>query len=308
LKTQIKIVSICLVFIFACNNDDDTIEEIQHVTPVFVTELNPIDNEGETTDVSKNVIQGIASFENGWFVTQHSGTSTLLINYLDANGASLFHTRLVLNSHGQDLSLEQISDNQLFLYTTKGTFGENRNTGILKLNVSLPTATNGERDWSQTNISVDSEYNLDYNNCTPTLNKDKTQFAIRSAESILIHSKQNIESQNFEPTSIFQLHSEQIRDNGNFSMFFQGIAMKDNLIYCLAGNEKLITHKNIYVYNQNGTILDKFLFDINDMPQNFYEKFEPEALDIKDNELYFSIMTKSQTIEGNIKNLYKLTL
>jgi hypothetical protein len=295
--------------ILACNNDDDTIvEETQHVTPTFVAELNPVDDEGTPFDVSRNVIQGIASFENGWFVTQHSGTSILLINYLDANGVSLFHTRLTINSHGQDLSLEQVSDNQLYLYTTKGTFGGNRNTGILKLNVLLPSTNNGERDWSQTNISVESEYNLDYSNCTPTLSDDKTQFAIRSAESILIHTKQNIESQNFTPTSIFQLHSEQTRDNGNYSMFFQGIAMKDNLIYCLAGNQRLSTHKNIYIYNQNGEVLDKFLFDKNDMPQNFHNKFEPEGLDVKDNTLYFSIMTKSEIQEGNIKYLYKLTI
>lgn len=296
--------------ILACNNnDDETIaEEIQHVTPTFVTQLNPIDDEGVETDVSRNVIQGIASFENGWFVTQHSGTSVLLINYLDENGISLFHTRLSINSHGQDLSLEQTSNNQLNLYTTKGPFGGNRNTGILKLNVSLATINNGERDWSQTNISVKSEYNLDYNNCTPTLSNDKTQFAIRSAESILIHNKADVESQNFAPTNIFQLHSEQTKDNGNYSMFFQGIAMKDDLIYCLAGNEKLATYKNIYVYDQNGIVKNKFLFDKNDLPQNFYNKFEPEALDIKDNLLYFSIMTKSEIQEGNIKYLYNLTI
>ena len=229
-----------------------------------------------------------------------------LINYLNENGVSLYHKRFSLSSHGQDLSLEQISDNELYLYTTKGIFDGNRNTGILKLNVLLPELNNGERAWSETDITIASEYNLDYNNCTPTLSDDKTQFAIRSAESILIHKKQNIENQNYTPTNVFQLHSEQVTDNGNFSMFFQGIVMKDNLIYCLGGNAKLESHKNIYVYNQSGVVLDKFVFDKNDFPQKFYNKFEPEGLTFKDNELYFSIMTKSEVQDGNIKYLYKL--
>jgi len=294
-----------LFIIFSCDDDEQVVDTtIPHVKPTYIATLNPIDDLGATTDVSKNVIQGIASFENGWFVTQKSGNSILLINYLDENGVSLYHKRLLINSHGQDLSIEQISANELYLYTTTGTFGNTRASGILKLKVSL----NDARDWSLTEIDAEATYNLNYTNCTPSLSEDNTQFAIRSFHSILIHNKQGIESLNFNITTQFELNEEQLRDNGNFSMFFQGIAMKDDLVYCLAGNEKVGTEKNIYVYNQDGTVSEKYIFDRTDFNQTFYEKFEPEGLTIKDNQLYFTIMTKSQTETGNIKYLYNLTL
>lgn len=300
---------ISVFVVCSCSKDDDNQKDASaHITPTFVTSLNPEDEDGQSYNVSNNVIQGIASFEDGWFVAQTSGNSVLLINYLNASGESLFKKRLYVDSHGQDLSVEIISENELYLYTTIGAFGENRNTGILKLKVSLSSIANNQRDWLSTSIIVDNQYDLNYSNSTPALSEDKSQFSIRSANTIYVHNKTNVESLNFNPQYIFQLHPEQLSDNGNYSMFFQGIAMKNNNVFCLAGNEKIGTHKNIFVYNQNGMVTDKFTFDRNDFSQNFYDKFEPEALAFKNDDLYFSIMTKSEFATGNIKYLYKINL
>ena len=288
-----------LLFI-SCSNTEETTEIELKDIPVFVTELNPVDD--------NNVIQGIASFENGWFVTQKSGTSLLLINYLDNNGVSLYHKRFSLNSHGQDLSLEHVSENQLHLFTTKGSFDGNRNTGILKFSITLPDKVNNERDWTQLNITVENEYNLNYIHATPTLDEEKQQFAIRSNNTILIHNKELIDANDFTSSNHFQLNDSQLIDNGNFSMWYQGIAMKNNLVYCLTGNDKLATHKKIYVYSQNGIVTKKFTFDKDDLGQNFLDKFEPEGLTFKNNELYFTIMTKNNINIGNIKYLYKIAI
>ncbi len=295
--------------LIACDKteeDDGVI--ITRVTPTFITTLHPVDDEGVSNDVSENVIQGIAAFEDGWFVTQKSGTSILLINYLDENGLSLFHKRFSLNSHGQDLSLEQISDNELYLYTTMGTFGETRNTGMIKLYVSLPELVNNERDWSLMEITSGDGYALNYSNATPTLDESKQKFAIRSKYTILVHDREHLENLDFTPEYHFELNNSQLTDNYNFSMWFQGIAMKDNLVYCLTGNEQLKTEKKIYVYNPNGIATSKMFFTKNDFNQEFYEKFEPEGLAFKDNELYFTIMTKSEAVVGNVKYLYKLKI
>lgn len=298
-----------VIVICSCSKDDDNQKYVSaHIMPTFVTSLHPVDEEGQSYNVANNVIQGIASFEDGWFVAQTSGNSVLLLNYLNAYGESLFRKRIYVDSHGQDLSVEVISENELYLYTTIGAFGENRNTGILKLKVLLSSIVNDQRDWSSTSITVENQFDLNYSNSTPALNEDKSQFAIRSANTIYVHNKTNVESLNFNPQYNFQLHPEQLSDNGNYSMFFQGIAMKDNNVFCLAGNEKIGTHKNIFVYNQNGLVTDKFTFDRNDLSQNFYDKFEPEALTFKNDELYFSIMTKSEVTTGNIKYLYKINL
>ncbi len=292
------------------DSETNPVNEEIHVTPTFITELRPIDDEGTTKDVSKNVIQGMASFEDGWFVTQTSANSTLLINYLDSEGKSLFHQRLSLDSHGQDLSLEQISDTELYLYTTIGDFDDNRSTGLLRLSVTLPASINGVRDMSLVSISPDREYPLNYTHATPAISEDKSHFAIRSNNTILVHEKQNIENDSYESAYHFELNSEQLKDNENRTMWFQGIIMTENLVYCLTGNAQLTTEKKIFTYDQSGITEDKYVFDADDFDQTFAEKFEPESLALIGNELYFTIMTKEITnLEiGNIKYLYKISI
>lgn len=302
-----KILIPILLLIASCDKKDPIIEnQNEHTLPVFISTLNPVDDEDASYNVSKNVIQGIASFENIWFVSQKSGNSILLFNILDEDGNSLYHKRLNISSHGQDLTFEQISENELFLYTSQGDFEDTRNTGLVKLKVSLSDKLNNERNWSLTDITVEKEYNLNYTNSTPAINEEKSKFAIRSKNTILIHKKELIIDSVFSYENRFTLNSKQLKDNKNFSMWFQGIAMKNNQVYCLTGNQQLTTEKKIFVYNESGIVEKKYIFDTNDLKQEFYEKLEPEGLTFKENKLYFTIMTKKENQEGNIKYLYKI--
>ncbi len=306
-----KIISIFIlsVILISCDDDDINIDDgITHIKPEFIVELFPKDDAGIGQSVSKNVIQGITSFENGWFTTQKSNGGIFLINYINANGVSLFHKRFTYNAHGQDLSLEQLSENQIMLYTTKGTFGETRNTGITKLLVDLSPAVGGVRDWSMTDITLDNQYNLDYTNSTPTLNEAKDKFAIRSKNTILVHDKLTLESSNFTPLYRFELHSEQLIDNGGYSMFFQGIAMKEDIVFCLTGNGEFGTEKKIFSYNSIGQVQNRYVFDRNDLNQPIIDKLEPEGLSFINDNLYFTIMTKPSDLDGNRKYLYKIDL
>lgn len=297
------------VFLFiSCNNDVNEItivEDTIRISPTFVTTLNPVDDNG---NISNNVIQGITSFENGWFVTQKSGNTILLLNYLDQNGVSLFNTRLPLTSHGQDLSLEKISDNELYLYTSQGDYNNDRDTGMLRLYVQLAASVNDIRDWSQTVVSFDHQYDFNYGNSTPTISEDKSKFAIRSYNTIFVHEAENVLNQQFTDSNHFQLNNAQLIDNKGYSMWYQGIAMQNDYVYCLTGNGNLYSNKKIYKYNSQGIVVGKLAFDKTAVSQEIAIKFEPEGLAIKNEELYFTIMTKSETIAGNIKYLYKTNI
>ena len=91
-------------------------------------------------------------------------------------------------------------------------------------------------------------------------------------------------------------------------MWFQGIAMKNDFIYCLTGNEKLDSHKKIYKYNQEGIAVQKLVFDKTNIAQEIAIKLEPEGLSILGNKLFFTIMTKNELSTGNIKYLYSIDL
>ena len=294
---------LCILIFAACKKDEAKLDVAEErVTPKLITQLHPVDDELVSYKVSNNVIQGITAFENGWFTTQTSANTTLLINYLDANGNSLFHKRLSVDSHGQDLSLEVISNNELYLYTSIGPFNDNRNTGILRLKVQLTE----NRDWNQATISIDRIYALNYSNCTPSLNTTKDKLAIRSKNSVLVHLKENIEANNYSPLYHFDLNEGQLKDNEHRNMWFQGIAMQNDLVYCLTGNATETSHKKIFVYNDKGLVTKKYFFDKKDFDIEIDLKFEPESLYLLDNKLYFLIMTKNSEMEGNIKYLYRV--
>jgi len=296
-------------FLLSCESESVE-EEIfeEYVTPKLVTPLYPVDDPDVATDISARVIQGFAHFEDGWFVTQTLNESYLLVNYLNEQGISLFHERIPVNSHGQDLSIETISDNEIILYTTTGTFSGMRESGILKLHVYLPEKINNQRDWSQTLITIDNTFDLDYINCTPSYNDLSQRFYVRSNISILSHSKTALETGNFIPDSHFEINPDQLTDDGGFSMWFQGIISSSDLVYCLTGNDKIGTLKKIFKYDNRGVVLKKYVFNRNNFELEINEKFEPEGLDIIDNEIFFTIMTRNFDNTVNDKFLYKFSL
>jgi hypothetical protein len=270
----------------------------------FLVELKPVDS-NKAYDRSINVIQGIAAFENGWFTSQTSANKYLLINYLNKDGESEYNIRISINSHAQDLSLEQVAPNILYLYTTLGHYNKEGASGLLRLKVELPEEINGKRDMSKLNIKVDKSYHLSLNNSTPTLSEDKKTFAIRSGNSILVTSKESILNDELNSNMIqFKLDKTQLKD-GYSHLWFQGIALKNNLVYCLTGNNSLDSPKYIYVYNLKGEVVEKHNIDKNKFAKSIGHKYEPEGLTFVGNNLYYTIMTKGKT-GGNKKFLYRL--
>ena len=298
-----------IVVIISCNKDDDNPELKPEVvfTPEFVVKLVPEDRGSiaDPSDRSINVVQGLASFEGGWFTSQTSQSKFLIINYLGSDGVSQFDIKLDLNSHAQDLSLEIISDNELYLYTSEGFFKDGdvaRGSGMVRLHVTLPAKTNGDRDMSKIIIVEDKQYDLNYINSTPTISEDKSKFAIRSNHTIHVNSKENIDDGIYnEVIYRFELDGDQS------SSWFQGIAMKDDLVYCLTGDNKITSVKKLFVYDNRGVAISKSIFYLEDFGLDAKTKLEPESLTFVGDDLYMCIMTeKPDGASGNLKFLFKL--
>ncbi len=272
----------------------------------FITELKPVDS-GKEYDRSINVIQGIASFEDGWFVSQTSAGKYLLINYLNSSGESVYNTRILIDSHAQDLSLEQVSDTELYLYTTVGSYNKKGASGILRLKVILPDKKLGKRAMKQLKIVQDKVFDLGFDNSTPTINEEKNKFAVRSGNKVVINSKEALLNGNFSENAIkFPINVSQLKDAENY-LWFQGIAMKDDLVYCLTGNNSIDSPKYIFVYNLKGEVIKRMTLNHNDFAKSIGHKYEPEGLTFVGNTLYYTIMTKGKT-GGNRKFLFKLNL
>jgi len=269
----------------------------------YEVHLKPENDEGYY-DMSINVIQGIASFEDGFFTTQTSMGKYFLINYLDNSGNSLYNHRFNIDSHGQDLSLEQVSENEVHLYTTIGRYNKDRASGIVRLIVTLPVKVNGVRDMSKVVITVDKEFDLKLRNSTPTINEEKTHFAIRTGNSIIVVKKEDVFKSDISNAITFDISKEQLSHDGK-TLWFQGIAMKGDLVYCHTGNSSIDSPKYIYVYNLKGEVVKKHTIGHHDFTREIGHKFEPEGITFVGDDLYFLVMAKAGT-GGNIKYLYKL--
>ena len=297
--------------IISCNKDDNNTEPTPKVifTPELVVELVPEDK-GSTTDPkdrSINVIQGLASFEGGWFTSQTSSSKYLIINYLGSDGVSQFNIKLNVNSHAQDLSIEPKSDTEIYLYTSEGYFKDSdneRGSGMVRLHVTLPVKDgSGNRDMSKLVIVKDKSYDFNFINSTPTIGEDTMYFAVRSDNVIHILDKKEVNNDIFYNTKHFELSGEQMSN----SMWFQGIAMKDSLVYCLTGDNRITTVKKLYVYDMNGNAISKSLFYYEDFGLDAKTKLEPESLTFVGDDLYLCIMTdKLDGSSGNLKFLFKL--
>jgi len=270
----------------------------------YILELRPENSYGYY-DMSINVIQGIAAFEKGFFTAQTSNNKYLSINYLDQNGESVYNYRFNVVSHGQDLSLEQISDTILYLYTTYGYFDKKGKSGVMQIKVTLPKPVDGKRDMSQLEMKIDKKILLGLDNATPTINEEKTKFAIRSGNQILIAKKEDVLNQNLKNVKNFDLDNTQLYDNDGNSLWFQGIAMKNEKIYCVTGNNSVDSPKYLYVYNAEGKVLEKHELNQNEFAKNVGHKYEPEGITFIDDQLYYTVMVKGET-GGNRKFLFKL--
>ncbi len=279
------------------------VESKKEYTGDFVVQLKPTTSVGYY-NMSINVIQGLAAFEGGFFTSQTSAGKYLSINYLDKNGVSLYNHRFDIDSHGQDLSLEQISENELHLYTTVGKYNKDGASGIVRFIVTLPAKKNGIRGMSKIEIVEDAQYKLGLRNSTPSLNEEGTHFAIRSGNTIVVAKKEDVLKNNLSNAITFNIDKTQLMD-GETSLWFQGIVMKDNLVYCFTGNSTIDSPKYIYIYNLKGEVQKKHTIDHLDFAKNIGDKYEPEGMTFINGELHYLIMTKAGT-GGNLKYLFKL--
>jgi hypothetical protein len=276
----------------------------KEVTGDYITELKP-ENSFGYYDMSINVIQGLAAFEGGFFTTQTSADKFLSINYLNENGESVFNHRFDVSSHGQDLSIEKISENELYLYTTVGHYNEEGASSIIRYKAVLPVKTNDKRDMSKMVIKFDKEYDLELDNCTPTLCEEGTHFAMRSGNTIIVATKDDVLNSDLSKAKRFDLDESQLKGENGETLWFQGIAMKNDKVYCMTGNNSLNSLKQIYVYNTDGEIIKKHVIEKNEFAKQLHNKLEPEGMTFVGDDLYYTIIIKGAT-GGNRKFLYKL--
>ena len=300
---KISFILLAFTMLYSCSIMG-VVQSHKKVTGDYVCELVPIDKD-PIYDMSINVIQGIAAFENGWFTSQTSKSRFLLINFLNDKGESQFHKRLLIDSHGQDLSLEQVSENKLHLYTTLGHYNEDNVSHLVRIIVDLPSMVLGKRDMSKIKVTLDETYTLNLTNSTPALSEDNKHFAIRSGNTVVVDTKENVLNGDLSNATTFDLDDSQLFGKNDESLWFQGIAMKDDHIYCMTGNNSMGSMKLLYVYNRNGEVINKHSIEKNEFAMQLKHKLEPEGITFKDGELYYTIMIKGGT-GGNRKFLFHL--
>jgi hypothetical protein len=128
---------------------------------------------------------------------------------------------------------------------------------------------------------------------------------MRSGNSIIVATKEDVLNSDLSNAKKFDLDASQLKGENGETLWFQGIAMKNDKIYCMTGNNSLNSLKQIFVYNIDGEILKKHLIEKNEFAKQLYNKLEPEGITFVGDDLYYTIIIKGET-GGNRKFLYKL--
>ena len=236
-----------------------------------------------------NVIQGLAYHDGVWITSQTQSDKAVVLNFFkDYN--PVFNFTIPYPTHAQDLSASYDKDKKLlFLYTvSKDWFGVVRFT----------------LDLSQENpiLREIKEFDLSCKHCTSTISSDNKYFASKNGKEINIFSSEDIfENKKLKALSSFKLDKEQTKKG----IYFQGIAMQNEIIYTLSGNASIDSDKWLIVYDIKGKILykDRVIAGKEEALKEG-NRYEPEALEIVGNELYATFMS-GQTGK-NIKRLYKI--
>lgn len=257
-------------------------------------------------------VQAITVLDNGFYLmTQNIKTKNpatgknedtyILFNLLAPNGKSVANKRLDYASHGQDLSLEKIADNQYYVYTRrengKGIARFIMDTSNIDFNA---TSNNGAE------LTIAHNRDIPINNrgaSTPSLNVEQDKFALVSYTSRKVLDIQVIDKETFSIEKRFDLDLSDGRPNGNYN---QGIAMKDNIIYIARGDWGSQTADNIkklYLLDAtNGELITSFSFTLQNAKS--YKTIEPEGLVIIENKLF--VMLPIRKAGKTTMKLYKL--
>ncbi len=236
-----------------------------------------------------NVIQGLAYHDGIWITSQTQSDKAVVLNFFK-DYKPVFNFTIPYPTHAQDLSASYDKDKKLlFLYTvSKDWFG------IVRFTL----------DFSQENpiLREIKEFDLSCKHCTSTISSDNKYFASKNGKKINIFSSEDVfENKKPKALSSFKLDKEQTKKG----ISFQGIAMKDEIIYTLSGNASFDSDKWLIVYDIKGKVLykDRVIAGKEEALKEG-NRYEPEALEIVGNELYATFMS-GQTGK-NIKRLYKI--
>lgn len=238
-----------------------------------------------------NVIQGLANYKDYWITSQTSNNNYIILNFFK-DYKSIYNIKVPYPSHGQDLSsIYDENKKELYLYTSTKDWN-----GFIEITFDLSENT-------PKLIKVE-EYNLDCKFCTPTVSKDGKYIALKDNGKVFIYSSKEVFNMKDEkPKALFSFNLDKEQTKKGIS--FQGIEMKDDIIYTLSGNADLDSDKWLVVYDIKGNIIHKTEITAGkEEALKEGNKYEPEGLEIKDNYLYTTFM--SGEIGKNIKRLYKI--
>ena len=268
------------------------VSQVEYITPIYVWILNPQDT-NTWNDNSGNVIQWIARSDGKWFTSQDAWNGYILFNMLGDNLESLYDWQVSKDSHGDDLSVIKSGNYEYKLYTWHhekkwfDVYTVNSDTWTKSLTQSYDILT-----WN--------------NNVTASLNQAKDKVILReriasNIDTLRIYSLNNIETWNIQHDIEFNI------DRGNDNWWFQWIEYVWDKIIILTWDSSIDTLKYLYVFDDSGNELNKKIINLDlNVIRSEGIKYEPEALEYYNGDIYFSIMTG---VNGNNKkNFYKVNL
>ena len=258
--------------------------------------------------------QGIACMENGFYIMSQNlkekddndkyREKYTLFNLYNPNGESIGNIQVNYPSHGQDLSIEKISNNIYYLYSASPTRGH-----ISKF--ELDTSNINFSDLTPKDIALDIRFieeidlDIDASSLTASLNEKKNK--IVSAGYMTGYKKLKISINSKSNLHMLNNFEFDISDNSEKGFFNQGIAMQGDKIYLLRGHyytTELESRKKLFIFDANsGKLLKSFTFSL--VNYTDFNIIEPEGLMIQNNELFVCLPTKNSNNEQKIR-LYKL--
>ena len=259
---------------------------------------------------SKIWAQGIAILENGYYLMSKNikvknSTGKYVDKYISFNlfdhmGKSVANTQVDYSSHGQDLSIEKISNNHYYVYTSKHD-GKGISRFIMDTS-NIDFNNNVDND-----LLLDITFNMDMTfddgyATTPTINEEKDKYAIVSYKD-----KRMLNIEVIDKNTQKRLKKLTLDISGSSSGYYtQGIAMKGNFVYVVRGHWLTDGDHNIkklFILNAStGELFKSYSFSLQNALS--YTTIEPEGVVIIGDELFVLLPTRKD--QTRIMKLYPL--
>ena len=234
-----------------------------------------------------NVLQGICFIDKkGNMITSQSKKDKfIVINILNNKGKSTFSQKIEYASHAQDLSYYKDKKKKLHILTT----GEHW-YGVVDFILE------------NKKFHFYAQYRLSIGKNTPSISEDKKYLITKANNSIYVYRFVDLRTDvEAHPLYSFVLDEKQ-RGKRQWT---QGVAMKDNYIYVLSGDNTFKVKKYVVVYDAYGHVLKRMVLSAGKEEAKIKgKKWEMEGLTFLCNKLYTSVMSGEDG--HNKKALYKL--